>query len=336
MPKAATTLVALSLCVTASACGAGHGGVSKQPTDSIVAVIKGLDNSFFADMRNGLVATAAHQRAQLRVDAAADVNDAAGQAARFQADQSAAATCYIVSPINATNLIGSLAAIPSGTPIVNIDLPVAPQQAAALGAHVTTFIATDNVAAGRAAAKAMARFVPRGANVVVLTGPSGDANSNARVAGFTAGGRGHFRIVALAAADWDSGKARRATTDLLASNSKVRGIFAANDLMAIGSAAAVDAAGHRGHIAVIGVDGIRAALRAIKQGSLSATVAQSPYTMGRLGVEACLAAARGRKIPARIDAPLQLVTKGNLAQVEASFPNPSEHFADPLAELLNK
>jgi ABC-type sugar transport system substrate-binding protein len=219
-------------------------------------------------------------------------------------------------------------------PIVNIDLPVAKPQAQALGVSVTTFIATDNVAAGSAAARAMGGFVARGARVAVLTGPSGDANSQARIDGFKRSSRGRFDVVASAAADWDTSRARRAAADLLAADSRLAGIFAANDLMALGAASAVDAAGRSGEVAVIGVDGIREALQAVGDGKLSATVAQYPYTMGQVAIEACVAVRLGKKIPARIDAPLQLVTKRNVAKIEARLPNPLEPFDDPVADLL--
>jgi ribose transport system substrate-binding protein len=316
--------------------GTGTGDAMPKPREdvSVAVVIKGLDNPFFGTMRDGLVAAAARHRIALRVEAAADVNDAAGQASRLGAEAGQSTGCYIVSPINQTNLITPLSSVPKGTPIVNIDLPVDRHQAAALGVHITTFIATDNAAAGTAAAATMAGMLSRGARVAVLTGPSGDANSAARIGGFRAGSRGRFDIVASAAADWDRRKARRAAADILAADHHVDGIFAANDLMALGAVAAVRSAGRRGHVAVIGVDGIGEALDAVMHGDLSATVAQYPYTMGQLGVEACLAAARGRRVPARIDAPIEVVTKQNLARVRTSLPRPLRPFADPLGPLL--
>jgi ribose transport system substrate-binding protein len=336
MSRRAATLVLVAVCGATAGCGKDHSVVSKPPTPSVVAVIKGLDNPFFASMRDGLVATAAREGVPLRVDAAADVNDAAGQASRLESDEGEGKGCYIVSPVNTTNLIGPLSKRAPQTPDVNIDLPIAQQQAAALGVHISTFITTNNAAAGAAAARAMASLVPRGGRVALLTGPSGDANSQARIEGFKKASAGRFRVVATAAADWDRGKAQRATAVLLASETGLEGIFAANDLMALGSATAVEAAGRRGDVAIVGVDGIREALRAVASGKLSATVAQYPYMMGQLGVEACLAVARGRTIPARIDAPLQLVAKNNVAEVERSFPKPLEAFKDPLASLLNK
>lgn len=80
------------------------------------------------------------------------------------------------------------------------------------------------------------------------------------------------------------------------------------------------------------MDGIRQALAAIRRGALSATVAQYPYTIGQLGVEACLLAVRGEPVPANIDAPVQVVTSRNIERALAAFPRPVEPFDDPLAE----
>jgi ribose transport system substrate-binding protein len=101
--------------------------------------------------------------------------------------------------------------------------------------------------------------------------------------------------------------------------------------MALGVADAVQAAGRADQVKVIGLDGIPQALAAVKRGTMSATVAQYPYTMGQLGVEACLAAVRGESLPANIDAPVQVVTSKNVVRAQANFPKPVERYDDPLA-----
>ena len=126
-------------------------------------------------------------------------------------------------------------------------------------------------------------------------------------------------------------KATRAAADLLRADPHIAGFFAVNDLMALGVADAVRAAGREGEVKVIGLDGIRQALAAVKRGSMAATVAQYPYTMGQLGVEACLAAVRGESVPATIDAPVQVVTSKNIGRAQANFPRPVERFDDPFA-----
>jgi ribose transport system substrate-binding protein len=88
-------------------------------------------------------------------------------------------------------------------------------------------------------------------------------------------------------------------------------------------------------VAVVGVDGIEQALDAVRRGAISATVSQYPYTIGMLGVEACLAAASGASLPARVDAPIQVVTRQNVARAAAKFPRPVQPFRSPFSTLLD-
>src|SRR5207237_10064499 len=95
------------------------------------------------------------------------------------------------------------------------------------------------------------------------------------------------------------------------------------------------APGRPGAVPVIGMDAIPAALDAIRTGGLTGTVAQYPYVMGRMAVEACIAAARGAKLPPRVNTPIVLVTKKNVAQASDAFPIPPRPYVDPFAQLLH-
>jgi ABC-type sugar transport system substrate-binding protein len=297
-------------------------------------VIKGIENPFFATMGDGLVATARRYKARLRLDAAAGLQDTAGQASTLESLVGQRSSCYVVNPISPTNLIEPLGHVPEGTPIVNIDSPVDSRAADAVGVTIATYIGTDNVAAGKLGAGAMARFVDGAARVAVIAGIPGDVGSGARTEGFKAGARGRFDVTQTISADFDRKRARLAAEDVLRTDPRIQGFFAVNDEMALGIAAAVGAAGRRGEVAVIGMDGIRAALAAVKSGAMSATVAQYPYTIGQLGIEACLATLRGKSVPAKVDAPVQVVTRENVARALAEFPQPVEPFDDPLAALM--
>jgi ABC-type sugar transport system substrate-binding protein len=236
-----------------------------------------------------------------------------------------------VNPINETNLVGALARVPDDTPIVNVDSVIGADAAKALGVQTTTYIGSDNRAGGRLGADAMAGLAGRGARVVVITGIPGDVGSGLRAGGFKDGNRGRFDIVATVAADFEREKARHAAAELLREDPRIAGFFAVNDLMALGAADAVQAAGRDGDVKVVGFDGIPEALRAIRRGSMSATVAQYPYTMGQLSIEACLAALRGDPVPATVNAPVQVVSTENIARAQANFPKPVEQFDDPFA-----
>jgi ABC-type sugar transport system substrate-binding protein len=334
-PTTGHAAAAILLAALGIGCGGGDASPARDRGDArLAAVIKGVENPFFATMRNGLASTARRYHAPLRLDAAAGLQDTAGQASTLESLASERAGCYVVNPITPTNLIGPLDHLPPGTPIVNIDSPVDKRAAAAVGVAITAYVGTDNAAAGRAAADAMAGFVGSGADVAVVTGIPGDVGSGARARGFNAGARGRFAIAGTIAADFERRRARLAVRELLRADPGIRGIFAVNDEMALGVAEAVGAAGRRGEIAVIGMDGIRAALAAVKRGAMSATVAQYPYTIGQLGVEACLATLRGRTVPEEIDAPVQVVTRANVVRAQANFPQPVQPFDDPVAGLL--
>jgi ABC-type sugar transport system substrate-binding protein len=318
-----------------SGCGDDRSAKTDARSGKVAAVLKPLDDPFFATMRDGLVAAAHNRRLPISVEAAVGLQDTAGQAAALASLADERAACYVLNPIDPTNLVQSLPAIGGGTPIVNVESPINRAAAKAVGSRITAYIGTDNVAAGRLAADAMADLVPRGARVVVIAGIPGDAGSSARVQGFMEGARGRFEVVQTVAADFDRTQANMAAAQLLGARPSVDGFFAVNDEMALGVAAAVSAAGKSGEVPVVGTDGIAEALAAIKRGAMAATVARYPFTIGRLGVEACLAAIRGKPVPAEVKTPIQLVTRRNVARALLSRRAPPERFDDPLLRVLS-
>jgi ABC-type sugar transport system substrate-binding protein len=335
-----TALVAVAL--GAAGCGddeeggaaAGGGEASSGAPARIGAVIKGLDNPFFATMDQGIRTTGRERGAEVEVQAAAGIDDTSGQASRLEALVGQDFGCYLVNPISETNLVQPLARVPDGTPIVNIDLPVGGEAAEQAGLEIATYIGTDNVAAGRLAAETMAELVDEGATIGMIGGIAGDPTSAARIRGFTEGAEGVLEPLETVAGNWERQRALTAAEDILRANPDLAGFFAANDQMALGIAQAVRSAGRGDDVEVIGVDGIEDALQAIERGTMTATVSQYPYTIGQLGVEACLAAARGERLPARVDAPVQVVTRENVARAQENFPEPVEEFENPFAELL--
>jgi ribose transport system substrate-binding protein len=328
-PRAAVAVaVTLAGLVAGLTVGCGNTQRGGNRPVSVAAVIKGFDNPYFVSMRDGIAQAARRSNVSLRLAVAAGAQDTADQASSLESLVGHRAACYIANPIDGANLITPLSHLPPHTPIVNVDNPVNPVQAAAVGVKLTTYVGTNNRAAAMLGADAMARFVPRGSRVAVLAGLSGSTSTD-RVAGFAEGARGRFQIVGTVTADYDREKARLAAAHLLRSDRRIRGFFAANDLMALGAVDAVRAAGRTGNVAVVGFDGIRPALAAVHRGAMSATVSQYPYTMGQLAVQACIAAARGRSVPARIDAPVQIIARDNVAAAERQFPSPIAPFRGP-------
>jgi ribose transport system substrate-binding protein len=296
-------------------------------------VLKALDNPFFVAIYEGVRAEAKRRGTRASVRAAASSADPAGQAAQARALVKGMQDCYVVNPISPTNLIAALRG--ARKPIVNVDSPIDRAAAKRVGVHVRTFIGTNDFEAGRLAGARMTSLLKGRGTVALLAGFADSVNSKLRLRGFERGiGRSHVRVVARVTANYRRDTAELAAERLLHARPHLSGFFAVNDLMALGVADAARASGKTGDVEIIGVDGIAEALDAIDDGSISASISQYPYVMGRMAVEACIAAAHGVTLPQRVDAPVAVVTDSNVRRAIATFPRPFRRYSDPFERLL--
>jgi ribose transport system substrate-binding protein len=301
----------------------------------IGVVLKALDNPFFVALYEGVTAEAGRRQVDASVRAAKGYADLSGQAGLVRALVAGKKDCYVVNPITSTNLVTALRG--ARAPIINVDSPIDVAAARRAGVQIRSFIGTNDVEVGKMAAARMVALLPSGGTVALVGGTAGSVNSNDRLNGFEHGVRAtRVRVVARMDADYDRAKAAVAAERILHLHPHLSGFFAANDEMALGVADAVRSAGKTSSVAIIGVDGIPDALDAVRQGSISATVSQYPFVMGQMAVEACVAAARGARLPARVDAPIAVVTKSNVGRATATFPRPFRGYSDPVARLLGK
>lgn len=296
-------------------------------------VLNSLDNTFFLAVYEGTRAEAARLGTQATVRSVTSNAELTGQAAQVRASLAERNDCYVVNPITATNLVSALRGV--RRPIVNLDSPIDPVAAKRAGVRIRSYIGTDDFAAGRLGGRRMASLLRRGGDVALVGGLANNVNSGVRLSGFERGLRGsRVRVVARVNADYDRTKAEIAAERILSTHPRIVGFFAASDLMALGIADAVRAAGKTGKVRIIGLDGIPEALDAVRTGAIDGTVSQYPYVMGQLAVEACAAAAGGAHLPARVDAPIALLTKANVGRAIAAFPRPFERYANPFSRLL--
>lgn len=297
----------------------------------IAVVIKGLDNPFFQFMEEGINDQAAATAADVTIQAAESIEDTAGQADRLSALANQDFACYVVNPISGTNLIQGISQIAAkGVPIVNIDNPVEAEAAEAADATIATYIGTDNIAAGSMVADQLAEIAPEGGDVVTVGGIPGDVTSAARIEGFTDGLSEDFEVVQEVAANWDRQEAQTQAETVLQARPDLAAFFVANDDMAYGVARAVAAADQTGEVKVVSVDGIDG----VASGEIDAAVAQYPYVVGKMGLEACQAAAQGATLPEQVDTPIALITPDNAEAAQEAFPEPPEDYDDPFADLL--
>jgi ribose transport system substrate-binding protein len=296
-------------------------------------ILKDLDNPYFVAIFEGARAEAKRLNARITARAASGPADLSGQAARARALATGPHDCFVVNPLTTTNLVNALRGVKQ--PIVNVDSPVDRAAAKKAGFRIRSYIGTNDFEAGRAAGAGMASLLPEGGEVALVSGTVGSVNSELRLSGFRRAVAGtKVRVIQRATGDYERTKAQLIAGRILRAHPRLRGFFAANDLMALGIADALRGTGATDEVAVIGVDGIPEALDAVRSGAITATVAQYPYVMGQMAIEACTAAVRGKKLPVRVDAPINLVTKENVARAVAAYPQPIHRYADPFKRLV--
>ena len=326
----ASVVVIGGLTVALAACGGSTSGGS----GGVAAVVKGLDNPFFQTMESGINDQAKTSGVAVTVQAANSITDTTGQGDKLSGLAGQDFKCFIVNPITGTNLIQGIAQLSAkNVPIVNIDSPLDEAAAKSANAKIATYIGTDNNDAGAKGAAQMGTLLPQGGKVALIGGTAGDVTSAARLDGFTKGKPANLTIIATVAADWERQTGADQGHRPHDRQPDLAGFFVANDDMGLGVAQAIANAGKTGKVKVISVDGNKDAFEAVKSGGIDAVVAQFPYVIGAMGVEACQAAIAGKTLPASVKAPVQVVTKANVDAALSSAPKPAEAYDDPFTAL---
>lgn len=179
----------------------------------------------------------------------------------------------------------------AGIPVILIDRDV-DHAIAKPGEDYITFIGSDFVDQGRRAAEWLVEATGGTAKIIELEGTTGSDPAIDRKTGFNDYLAGTFRgtptpggafpgmeVIAAQTADFSRDMGREVMQTLLQSHPDVTAVYAHNDEMAIGAIAALEEAGKvpGKDVILVSIDGENAALDAIVEGKLGASVESSPF-----------------------------------------------------------
>jgi ABC-type sugar transport system substrate-binding protein len=286
-----------------------YGEVTASQEYKIGAIVKTLVNEHWQQVKAGYEAAAADLGVTVEVVAADSEADLAQQLDFAQTMIGQGVDALTVSPLSVTNLDPALeAAAADGMPIINVD-----------DARVTNvpvvFLGADHFQMGVLAAEYMIANLPAGSQVAMVEGQAGSNAGIARMEGFhgTIEGSG-LELVSSQPGDWDRVKSLDAATNILQTYPDVKGIYAANDTMALGVIEAVGGSATDSGVVVIGTDAVPEAIQAVKDGRLTATIAAFPYQLGYNGLSLAVRALEGQALPAEVQAPMELITGDNVLE----------------------
>ncbi len=185
-----------------------------------------------------------------------------------------------------------------------------------------SFLATNNRSAGELCAQELIKRLggaDKTGKIAIMSYVAGVGSEIGRVGGFREyiEKNSKLTIVNTYYSNADMITAMNQTTDVLAANADLIGIFGANEPTAVGMGRAIKTRGMSGKLVAIGFDGDQNLQGFIRDGTLQGIAVQSPYNMGYLGVKAALDAMEGKKLEKDIDTGIIFVTGDNIDSTEA-------------------
>jgi ribose transport system substrate-binding protein len=184
----------------------------------------------------------------------------------------------------------------------------------------TTFIAPDDAAIARDAARYIASQLKGQGSVVMLQGIPTASTAITRTASFLNELRHYpnIRVVATKSANYLRSNAIKAVEELIQEGISFDAIYAQSDSMASGARIALMKADiNPADILTVGIDYIQEAREAIRNGEQSASFTYP--TCANEAVDTILDIVNGRPVPKTIHVPSQQVTRDNVEQVEPIF-----------------
>ncbi|WP_246235805.1 ABC transporter substrate-binding protein [Acerihabitans arboris] len=185
---------------------------------------------------------------------------------------------------------------------VNSDIPV-------------SFVATNNVKAGSAAADALAKEVGGQGKVGIIAHVAGTTSAIERTEGFTKTIKEKYPDITLLPVQYSDGDPQKAmdkTIDMVQANPDLAGIYATNEGSTLGVANAIDSLSLAGKVKVIGFDSTEAIIGFLKSNTLQGFIVQDAYQIGYQGIKTLDSYLKGQKVAKVIDIPVKFVTQSNL------------------------
>ena len=293
--------------------GCGVNSVAEQHTVALVA--KSTETEFWLSVFAGAEAAATEYNLKLTITGPETEEDYETQNRMVADAVSAGADALVFSAIDYENNASAIdEAARAGVKIVAIDSSVASDM-------VSTYIGTDNYAAGQMAAQAALDRVEGELTVGIVNYDISSANGQEREHGAVdlLGESGRAVVAAVINTLAEAGQAKEDTEAMLAEHPEINVLLAFNEPTSVGAAYAVDSLDLSESVFLVGFDSNVATVDGLQEGSVDALVVQNPYAMGYLGVESAykLLSGQGDSLQKTVDTSTQVVDRENIFTMDS-------------------
>jgi ribose transport system substrate-binding protein len=299
-PLVATLVASLSF-------GASLSSIAQPKDVTIGLAVANLQADFFNQIKQSVEAEAKTKGVTvITVDAK---GDSATQVSQVQDLITRGVKALIYIPAGATAAgVPVKAAKAANIPVICVDRtpPEAPGD---------TFIATDSVSAAKTLGEYVGKITSGRGKIGILQGQLGTTPEQDRDKGFNEALKGFPGLEVVAkqpSKAWMQDEGFAIGQDMLQRHPDITVFFGRADALALGAARAVKVANVDHKVIVVGFDGDVAGLKAVRDGTLQATMTQQTQGMGRLALNSALDAINGKTLPKEQLQEAVLTTKDNV------------------------
>ena len=256
-----------------------------------------LNNPFFVSIREGVEEAAKDKDVETVITDAQ--NDSSSQNNQVEDLITQKVDLIIINPVDSTAISSSVKkANEANIPVICVDR-------SSDEGEIVSFISSNNIEGGKLAGEFILEKAGKDAKVIHLEGIPGASSTRERGEGFKKATDKKIDLVASQTANFDRAEGMTVMENLLQAQPDVKAVFCQNDEMALGASEAIKASGK--DIVLVGFDGNEDAINAVKEGTMTATVAQKPKEMGKIALETAVKYLKGEKVEEKVDSPLELV-----------------------------
>jgi ABC-type sugar transport system substrate-binding protein len=315
-------LIALGACamlvtVTAAAFGSSNKNATAAASGSgkiKVTLLTKATGGFWDAMIAGAKKYAKDHPTQiaLTTNACKTNDDTPCQIAEIQDAVTKGAKAIVISPMGVGVTAALNKAKKAGVRIVFVDNTIP-------GVVPTAVAATNNVKGGLAAGAYIKTQLKSGDTIGLLEAVRGVPNLDQRIDGVKAAleGTGVKVVIGAQQTLCDPKTGASVTQDLLTKYPDLTAVYSACDSPAIGAVSVAESKQHP--LLIFGYDGDPEMAKLIEADKTTATMAQSPFKMTNLGVEAAVKSLKGQNYVKAIDTGTTLVTKDNAADFTSAW-----------------
>lgn len=313
----AGSLLTLPGCKGDAGSGPGPAGSGAAKRLRVAVIPKGTTHEFWKAVHAGAVKAGRELDVDIVWKGPLKEDDLKQQIDLVQSFTAQRVSGIVLAPLNDKALVKPVKdAARSKIPVVVFDSALSGDQ------HIS-FVATDNVKAGKLAGERLAKLLGHQGKVALLRYQEGSASTANRERGFIEAIKAHSGITLVSDNQYGGAtteSAFSASESLLlsqkATGGGLDGVFCPNESTTFGMLLALRKLGLAGKLKFTGFDASEKLVGALGTGDIHGLVLQDPFSMGYLGVKTLVAHLRGETVEKVIDTGSQLVDKDNMAKAD--------------------